>query len=171
MEFVKDLRQASLGAAKLLREKSARLNKEGVYADSLYSSEAEFTAKVYRRLALLEENYINDIFVDYYRPKKTEKKPPRAEPDIVYHDRNGERIVVEIKVIVDLKKRDRGLIKGDKDNIIGDYEQLRDVYTKFDRKILLVAFLGDPGDYDEANFSSEVNKLVNGNSNVEVITC
>ena len=170
VEFESDLRKAAQESAEFLREKNARLNKSEEYDES-YSGEREFVAELYRVLSLLNKDYIQNLSIDYYRYKKKERVVEYVFPDIVFHDSKKERTAVEVKVVWFLQTRKDGLYKRDADRITRDYKKLRDRYSKFDRKIMLVAFLGSSEHYHRNNFKQYVEDLVHGNSNISVITC
>ena len=169
-EFETDLRKAAIESAEFLRQKSAKLNKDDDYAE-YYSGEREFVAECYRRLISINDRYLSNILIEYYKPKRNERNPMPVYPDIVFHDSKNGRAAVEVKSVWFMPGRKEGLYKRDEDRICGDYEKLRDYYTKFDSKIMLVAFLGVPDKYRGDPFKQYVESLVHGNSLITVITC
>ena len=169
-EFETDLRKAAIESAEFLRQKSAKLNKDDEYAE-LYSGEREFVAECYRRLVSINDRYLSNILIEYYKPKRNERDPVPVYPDIVFHDSRSGRVAVEVKSVWFMPTDKEGLYKRDEERIFGDYEKLRDSYTKFDSKIMLVAFLGDPDEYRRNTFKQYVELLVHGNSSTTVITC
>ena len=78
---------------------------------------------------------------------------------------------IEVKSVWSIPTKKEGLYKRDEDRISGDYEKLRDFYTKFDSKIMLVTFLGYPNKYRRNTFKQFVELLVHKNSSIIVITC
>ena len=169
-EFETDLRKAAIESAEFLRQKSAKLNEDDEY-DEFYSGEREFVAECYRRLISINDQYMNNILIEYYKPKRNERNPLPVYPDMVYHDSKNGRAAVEVKSVWFMPTDKEGLYKSDEYRIFDDYEKLRDSYKKFDSKILLVAFLGEPDEYRRNIFKQYVESLVNGNSNTMVITC
>ncbi len=170
--FIEDLRRVSKDAGEFLREKSRYWNNKEGFTDDLYSSEHEFVAEVYRRLLESDEKaYSMNLFVDYYRPRKKDKTNPNLRPDLVFYDRNGNGTAVEVKTVIRWYENNQAIYAEDLYPIIEDYDKLKEEYSAFQNRVLLVAFLGDPEDYHRNKFAAEVNKLVHGNSSIEVITC
>ncbi len=169
-EFEIDLRKAAIESAEFLRQKSAKLNEDDEY-DEFYSGEREFVAECYRRLVAINDQYLNNILIEYYKPKRKERNPLPVYPDLVFHDSKSGRAAVEVKSVWFMPTDKEGLYKSDENRILDDYEKLRDSYKKFDSKIILVAFLGEPDEYRRNIFKQYVESLVHGKSNILVITC
>ena len=169
-EFSNDLKKAAEHAAEFLREKSARLNNSEEYEES-YSGEREFVAELYRKLSILNKDYVQSLSIEYYRYKVRERVVEYVFPDIVFQDSKNGRAAVEVKAVWFLPTRNEGLYKKDVGRIKGDYKKLRDRYSKFDLKIMLVAFLGKPDDYHRNKFKQYIEGIVHGNSSISVVTC
>ena len=146
------------------------MNEDDEY-DEFYSGEREFVAECYRRLVAINDQYLNNILIEYYKPKRKERNPLPVYPDLVFHDSKSGRAAVEVKSVWFMPTDKEGLYKSDENRILDDYEKLRDSYKKFDSKIILVAFLGEPDEYRRNIFKQYVESLVHGKSNILVITC
>lgn len=138
-EFERDLRKVAIESANFMRRKSSKLNEERNF-EELYSGEREFVAECYRRLVNLNEEYLHNLLIEYYKPQKNEKNPEPVFPDIVFHNSKSGRTAVEVKPVWHMPTRIDDLYQSDKDRILGDYEKLKDHYRRFDSKILLVPF-------------------------------
>lgn len=168
--FLSDLKDASVEAANFLRDKSKRLNKKKDL-EELYSGEREFVAECYRRLVEKNEEYLLQLLIEYYKPARSEKSPSLVYPDLAFYSTDGSKTAVEVKPVWFLPTRIDDLYKADKDRISSDYKKLRDKYTKFDSKILLVPFLGDEVEYKRNKLRKYVESLVHKNSAIDIITC
>ena len=157
------MRKAAIESAEFLRKKSAKLNKDDEY-DELYSGEREFVAECYRRLVSINDRYLSNILIEYYKPKRNERNPMPVCPDVVFRDSKSGRAAIEVKSVWFMPIKKEGLYKRDENRIFRDYEKLRDSYTKFDSKVMLVAFLGEPDKYHRNTFKQYVESLVLGNS-------
>lgn len=157
-EFESDLRKAAMESAEFLRKKSAKLNKDDEY-DELYSGEREFVAECYRRLVSINDRYLSNVLIEHYKPKRNERNPMPVYPDVVFHDSNSARAAIEVKSVWFMPIRKEGLYKRDEERIFGDYEKLRDSYTKLDSKIMLGHSLVNLINTAEIHSSSTLNHL------------
>lgn len=87
------MRKAAIESAEFLRKKSAKLNKDDEY-DELCSGEREFVAEWYRRLVSINDRYLSNILIEYYKPKRNERNPMPVYPDIVFHDSKSRRAAI-----------------------------------------------------------------------------
>ena len=102
-------------------------------------------------------------------PVREGKYTSVVHPDLVFRNSYGKRTAVEVKPVWDKLTDIDGLSKADKNRISDDYEKLRDNYSDFDSKVLLVPFLGEKDDYKPNIFRKFVKELVHGNSAIEII--
>lgn len=148
-KFENDLRESCECAAEFLRKKNVEWNKVRNPNARSYSGEREFVAELYRLMVDKDTSYRNTLFVDYLRPDEAEKDE-KAVPDLVYRNRTNEKSVVEIKTPVNCRADgDSEPLKVDlygsngKGGIKGDYKKLKEHYSEFKSKFLVVAYLGD----------------------------
>ena len=148
-KFENDLRENCKCAAEFLRGKNVDWNRTREKNERSYSGEREFVAELYRLMVKKDESYRNTLFVDYLRPEEAERNE-KAVPDLVYRNGNGEKSVVEIKTPVDCRADGSPeplsyvLYGSDgKGGINGDYKKLKEHYSEFKSKFLVVTYLGD----------------------------
>jgi hypothetical protein len=145
-KFEKDLRESCKRAADFLRKKHQGYNDAiGLKGnDRLYSGEREFVAEVYRLLICNDPSYWEKLFFEAIRPDKGEESG-KLIPDLVYRNGNHEKCVMEVKAPVNNRADGSELPwETDRKDIEDDYEKLEDNYDQFDKKFLIVAYLGDP---------------------------
>ena len=148
-KFENDLRECCECAAEFLRGKNVEWNKTKKDKERSYSGEREFVAELYRLLVKKNESYRRTLFVDYLRPDESERNE-KAVPDLVYRNGPNEKSVVEIKTPVNCRADgDPEPLKVDfygsngKGGINGDYKKLKEHYSEFKSKFLVIAYLGD----------------------------
>lgn len=145
-KFENELRESCKIAAKFLREKHEKYNDaNGLKGnDRLYSGEREFVAEVYRLLIEKDISNRDKLFFEAIRPDKGETTG-KLIPDLVYRNGTNEKCVMEVKAPVNNRANGSALPwKTDSKAIKGDYKKLQDNYDQFDKKFLIVAYLGDP---------------------------
>ena len=148
-KFENDLRECFDDAALFLRGKNVEWNKARKKKERSYSGEREFVAELCRLMVEKDKSYRHTLFVDYLRPDEAEKDE-KAVPDLVYRNGTNEKSVVEIKTTVNCRADgDSEPLKVDlygfngKGGIKGDYKKLKEHYSEFKSKFLVVAYLGD----------------------------
>ncbi len=146
LDFYSDLLYSSNESAEFLRKKNLKWNKNKSNKEKIFSGEREFVSDVYHLLVEKNPDYRNSLLVDYMRPDKRENDE-KAVPDLVFRSSQGrstqDDCVVEIKVIVNKRKNGPKPYSSDLKNIDGDREQLVEHYIHFNKKIQVVAFLGE----------------------------
>ena len=151
MNFRDDLTKSCETAAEFLRKKLINIRRST--KEEIYSGEREFICEVYRLLVNKNKSYRNTLFVDYIPDRKGKEK---KLPDLVFSDGSGNKSVVEMKVVVDKRKKgDLRLWAQDKKTVRHDYNKLKKNYKDFKSKFLVVAYLCDPKYEDETEFPIE----------------
>ena len=167
--FFSDLKVASRDAAIFLRGKHEKFN------NGLLCGENEFVAECYTLLTKKNEAYHLRVVVNYSEAIQTEKVSTTLHPDLMLLDREGTKVIVEVKPVWGVQEGASYLSPWDKRRIREDYHKLTDKYPNVSAKILLVPFLGEVKDYDEDKFRWNaqkcIEKLVKKNIQVEVFTC
>lgn len=173
-----DLRESCKLAADFLREKHRNYNDvSGLNRnDKLYSGEREFVAEVYRLLIERDSCYRDRLLIEAIRPDKG-KDSGEAIPDLVYRNGKYEKCVLEVKAPVN-KRADGSELpwKMDREDIKSDYKKLQDNYSQFDKKFLIVAYLGDPilengKEFPLEDFENWVRHEFPNKGNIKVIVC
>ena len=173
MNFRDDLTKSCEASAKFLRKKL--INIRISTKKDIYSGEREFVCEVYRLLVNKDKSYRNTLFVEYF-PDPNDKNG-RLYPDLVFSDESDNKSIVEIKVVVDKRKKgDLRLWKKDEEAAKSDYDKLKKYYKYFKSRFLVVAYLGDPKYKDGTEFPLEGFKKTICNSfpnskKIRVIVC
>lgn len=180
--FENDLRESCECAAEFLRGKNVEWNKTKKDKERSYSGEREFVAELYRLLVKKNESYRRTLFVDYLRPDEAEKDE-KAVPDLVYRNGPDEKSVVEIKTPVDCRTDGTSepldyVLYGSngKGGINGDYKKLKEHYSEFKSKFIVVAYLGDleldnGKKFSLDDFKSSIVKKFPDTDEIKVIVC
>lgn len=167
--FVEDLRRSSVKAAEFLREKNAAMKGNGLDS-SLYGSEKEFLAEVYRLMVRANKRYRSSLLIEYHRPKKNDKTFEGAHPDIAYYGSEGERYAVEVKCIWFLTE-EGSIYQSDIKRVMDDYDKLQGEWGRFNQRVLVVAFMGDNVKFRRNKFQASVDSLTKGDTEISLITC
>jgi hypothetical protein len=180
--FENDLRDCCKAAAEFLRAKNVDWNKKRKKDERSYSGEREFVAELYHLMVMKNESYRTNLFVDYLRPDESEKNE-KAVPDLVYRNGPNEKSVVEIKAPVNYRANgdpeplNVDLYGSDgKGGINGDYNKLKEHYSEFKSKFLVVAYLGDmelekDKEVSIKAFADWMDRKFPGNDEIKVIVC
>jgi hypothetical protein len=177
-KFQYEVEVASKYAADFLMEKHKRYTgSNGIKRnDRPYSGERESVAKVYRLLICNDPSYRKKLFFEAIRPDRGEESG-KLIPDLVYRNGNIEKCVMEVKAPLNSRANGSELpYKSDMDNIKRDYEKLKENYTQFDTKFLIVAYLGDPilengNEFPLEDFEKRVHSEFPDKGKIKVIAC
>lgn len=145
-KFENDLKKGCKCAAEYLRKKHQRYNENSELKgkERLYSGEREFVAEVYRLLIEKEPSYRDKLFFEATGPGLGDDKK-KVTPDLVYRNGRSENFVIEVKAPVNNRANGSALpCITDSNAIERDYEKLKENYSQFDSKFLVIAYLGDP---------------------------
>lgn len=170
--FETDLKEACKEASSFLRGKNNSWNSpRKTDLEKVFSKEHEFVAEVYRLMVSTNLNYRSSLRIDYMFSEPGEKKRSVA-PDITYYGSNF-NAAVEVKIVVVKKsKGNPRLFDHDFVRINGDYnKKLRHPrYNQFDRKYLVVIFLGgyDQG-FTQEEFKETISEKYPDTNDISVI--
>lgn len=175
-KFENDLRECCKATADFLRGKNVDYNKPRRKEERSYGGERELVAEVYRLLIGKNISYGDKLFFEAIRLDKG-KNSGRLIPDLVYRNGNLEKCVMEVKAPENSRANGSELpYKSDMDNIKSDYEKLKENYTQFDTKFLIVAYLGDPilengNEFPVEDFEKRVHSEFPDKGKIKVIVC
>lgn len=168
-DFVEDLRKASVKAAEFLREKNSVLRQSGL-DNSLYTSEKQFVAEIYRLMVRTNKRYRSTLLIEYHRPRVNDRVFEGAHPDIAYYDSEGNKFAVEVKGVWFLTE-EGSVYQADIKRIVDDFDRLQGEWGRFDQKVLVVSFLGDNAKFKRNKFQNSVLALTRGEAGISLITC
>lgn len=168
-DFVEDLRKASVKAAEFLRDKNSALRQSGL-DNSLYTSEKQFVAEIYRLMVRTNKRYRSNLLIEYHRPRANDRVLEGGHPDIAYFDADGNKSAVEVKGIWFLTE-EGSVYQADIKRIVDDFDKLQGEWGRFDQRVLVVGFLGDNSKFKRNKFQTSILALTRGEAEISLITC